>query len=54
MKTLFKTLIIFLFIGISFSSCDDVESLADIKFNSQFSADLNVNIPAAWKYESNC
>ena len=47
MKTLFKTLIIFLFIGIPFSSCDDVESLADIKFNSQFSADLNVNIPAA-------
>ncbi len=45
MKTFLKTLIILL-IGVSFSSCDDVESLADIKFNSNLGADLNVVVPA--------
>jgi len=47
MKIFIKTFIFFLLIGIPFSSCDDVESLADIKFNSQLSADLNVSIPAS-------
>ena len=46
MKTFLKTLIIFLLIGIPFSSCDDVESLADIDFNSSMSTDLNVVVPA--------
>lgn len=45
MKTFLKTLII-LFIGVSFSSCDDIESLADIDFTSNMSTDLNVVVPA--------
>ncbi len=52
MKTILKTLVIFLFIGIPFSSCDDIESLADIDFNSQFSTDLDVVVPQAVSYKS--
>ena len=47
MKTFIKTIIIFLLIGIPFNSCDEVESLADIDFNSNMSTDLNVVVPAA-------
>jgi hypothetical protein len=39
MKTLLKTLIINLYIGVPLTRCDDVETLADIKFNSQYSDD---------------
>lgn len=45
MKTILKTLVILLLIGIPFSSCDSVESLADIKFTTTLSGDMNVNIP---------
>ena len=45
MKTFLKILIILL-IGVSFSSCDDIESLADFDFNSNLGADLNVVVPA--------
>lgn len=45
MKTILKTLIVILFIGIPFSSCDSVESLADVEFTSNLSADLNVTVP---------
>ena len=47
MKTFIKAIIIFLLIGIPFNSCDEVESLADIDFNSNMSTDLNVVVPAA-------
>ena len=46
MKTFLKTLIIVLFIGIPFNSCDEVESLADIKFTTSFSGDVDVVVPA--------
>ncbi len=51
MKTILKTLVIFLFIGIPFSSCDSIESLTDVDFNSQLSADLNVVVPQAVSYK---
>ncbi len=46
MKTFVLTFIIYFLIGATFSSCDEIESLADINFTSQLSADLNVDIPA--------
>jgi hypothetical protein len=52
MKTFLKTLIFFLLIGIPFSSCDDVESLADIKFNSKLSADMDVVVPNAVSFKT--
>ena len=47
MKTFIKTIIILLFIGIPFSGCDDVESLADIPFTTSFSGDVDVVVSAS-------
>ena len=44
MKTFLKTFIILL-ISVSFSSCDSVESLADIDFKTSMGTDLNVVVP---------
>ncbi len=51
MKTFLKTLIILL-IGVSFSSCDDIESLADIEFTTSFSGDVDVVVPASVSHAS--
>jgi len=44
MKTFLKTFIILL-ISVSFSSCDSVESLADVDFKTSMGTDLNVVVP---------
>ena len=45
MKTLTRIIIILSFLGATFSGCEKIKSLADVKFDSELSADLNVNIP---------
>ena len=46
MKNVLKILLVIL-VSFSLNSCEEAESLLDVSFNSQLSADLNVNVPAA-------
>ena len=46
MKTLAKPFILLFLIGITFSGCEQIKSLADVEFDSELSADLNVTVPA--------
>ena len=45
MKTLTRISVILFLFGTLFSSCEKIKSLADVKFDSELNADLNVNIP---------
>ncbi len=46
MKTFAKTFILLFLIGVTFSSCEKIKSLADVKFDSELSGDINVTVPA--------
>ena len=46
MKTFAKTFILLFLIGTTFSACEKVKSLADVKFDSQLSADIDITVPA--------
>ena len=46
MKTFAKTFILLFLIGVTFSGCEEIKSLADVKFNSELSGDINVSVPA--------
>jgi hypothetical protein len=46
MKTFAKTFILLFFIGLTFSGCEKIKSLADVKFDAELDADLNVTVPA--------
>jgi hypothetical protein len=36
-----------LLVGLTFSGCQKIKSLLDVHFDTQFSVDMNVNVPAA-------
>ncbi len=44
MNVFVKTTFLIVLLGITHSSCDKIKSLADVKFESEFATNLNINI----------
>lgn len=52
MKTTLSTLLILLFLGVSFTGCEQIKDLADQKIDVEFEEDIVVTIPAEGKLKS--
>lgn len=46
MRTIVKTITLFILAGAVLSGCEKIKSLVDVKFNTDLSADLGVTIPS--------
>ena len=45
MKKILSTLLILLFMGVSFTGCEKIKSLADVKFDTDLEAQLDIVVP---------
>ncbi len=46
MKNLIRSIFVILFVTFSFSGCEKIKDLSEVKFDASFTADMEVNVPS--------